>query len=72
MRRMEFTAKDLVRAAKRLGFARDRQTGSHAVYVRGTDRVVIPMHAGRAIKPKTLASILSDMGITVEQLREML
>jgi hypothetical protein len=30
------------------------------------------MHAGRAIRPKTLAGILEDMGITVDQLRELL
>jgi len=66
------TARDLVRAATRLGFVLDRQKGSHAVYVRGTRRVVIPMHAGREIKPKTLASILDDMGITAEQLPQVL
>ena len=60
-----------MRAAKQLGFVRDRQTGSHAVFVRGKDRVVIPVHAGRAIKPKTLASILSGMGITLEELHTM-
>ena len=42
---MVVTAKELVRAATRLGFVLDRQKGSHAVYVRGTDRAVIPMHA---------------------------
>ena len=68
---MEVRARDLVRAAKRLGFVLDRQKGSHAVYVRGRDRVVIPMHAGRAIKAKTLASILSEMGITAAEVREL-
>lgn len=68
---MEVTARDLVRAAKHLGFVLDRQKGSHAVYVRGRDRVVIPMHASRAIKAKTLASILSEMGITAAEVREL-
>jgi predicted RNA binding protein YcfA (HicA-like mRNA interferase family) len=67
-------AKDLARIARKLGFELDRQKGSHAVFHRATDRarIVIPMHAGRAIRPKTLAGVLEDMGITVDQLRELL
>jgi predicted RNA binding protein YcfA (HicA-like mRNA interferase family) len=48
----------------KLGFQFDRQKGSHAVYYRESDsaRLVIPMHTGIALKPKTLAGIVSDMG----------
>lgn len=67
-------AKHLVRVARKLGFAFDRQKGSHAVFLRELDqaRVVIPMHSGRTIRPKTLAGILDDMEITAEQLRDLL
>jgi predicted RNA binding protein YcfA (HicA-like mRNA interferase family) len=67
-------AKDLARVARKLGFELDRHKGSHAVFRRATDRarVVIPMHAGRPLRPKTLAGIIDDMKITVEQLRELL
>jgi predicted RNA binding protein YcfA (HicA-like mRNA interferase family) len=67
-------AQDLARIARKLGFELDRQKGSHAVFRRNEDRsrVVIPMHSGRVIRPKTLAGILEDMGITVDQLRELL
>ncbi|HEX9592533.1 MAG TPA: type II toxin-antitoxin system HicA family toxin [bacterium] len=43
--------------AKRLGFELRRQKGSHAIYLRAADkrRVVIPVHAGKMIKPKSLA-----------------
>ena len=58
--------------ATRLGFILDRQKGSHAVCVRGSERVVIPMHAGRDIKPKTLAGIMDDLGITEDQFREII
>ena len=42
------TAKQDARIAERLGFALRRQRGSHAIYVRASDRarVVIPMHSG--------------------------
>jgi predicted RNA binding protein YcfA (HicA-like mRNA interferase family) len=67
-------AKDLARVARKLGFELDRQKGSHAVFRRAADRarVVIPMHAGRALRPKTMAGILDDLGITADQLRELL
>jgi predicted RNA binding protein YcfA (HicA-like mRNA interferase family) len=67
-------AKDLAKVARKLGFELDRQKSSHAVFRRETDRarIVIPMHTGRAIRLKTLAGILEDMGITADQLRELL
>jgi len=67
-------AKDLVRVARKLGFELDHQKGSHSVFRRAADRarVVIPMHVGRSIRPKTLAGILEDLGINIEQLRELL
>lgn len=67
-------AKDLIRVAKQLGFELDRQKGSHAVFYRPSDkaRVVIPVHAGRDIKPKTLHGIIDDMRITSEKFKELL
>ncbi|MBI2843778.1 MAG: type II toxin-antitoxin system HicA family toxin [Armatimonadetes bacterium] len=68
------TAKEVVSVAANLGFRLDRQKGSHAVFVRGRDklRVVIPMHAGKTLKPKTLAGIIRDLGLTVEEFVELL
>ena len=70
----QIKAKDVVRVAKQLGFELDRQKGSHAVYYRASDkaRVVIPMHAGVDIKPKTLHGIIDDMRITPEKFKELL
>ena len=70
----QINAKDLVRVAKQLGFELDRQKGSYAVFYRDSDkaRVVIPMHAGVDIKPKTLHGIIDDMRITPEKLKELL
>jgi len=44
------------------------------VFRRATDnaRIVIPLHAGRSIRPKTLTGILEDMKITADQLRDLL
>ena len=67
-------AREVIRVAEKLGFVLDRQKGSHAVYRRASDgaRVVIPVHAGKDLKPKTLAGIIEDLGLTVEQFHDML
>ena len=68
------TGKDLARVAGRPGFEFRRQKGSHAICVRSSDqrRVVIPMHSGRDLKPKTLRGIIEDLGISPEEFRQML
>jgi predicted RNA binding protein YcfA (HicA-like mRNA interferase family) len=65
--------KDLARVARKLGFVLDRQKGSHAVYLRGADRrrAVIPMH-NRDLKPGTLHGLVRDLGISAEELAELL
>jgi predicted RNA binding protein YcfA (HicA-like mRNA interferase family) len=64
---------DLARIAQRIGFVFDRQRGSHAIFLRAADRsrVVIPMH-NRDLKPGTLHGLLEDMGLTRDQLIELL
>ncbi|MGH7496051.1 MAG: type II toxin-antitoxin system HicA family toxin [bacterium] len=68
------TSSDLVRVARKLGFEKDRQKGSHAIYLRKTDeaRVVIPVYKGKSIKPKTLAGIIHDLGLTSQEFERML
>jgi predicted RNA binding protein YcfA (HicA-like mRNA interferase family) len=68
------TGKELARVAQKLGFEFRRQSGSHAIYVRASDqaRVVIPMHSGIAIKPKTLRGIIQDLKLTVAEFSELL
>ncbi|MBE0478923.1 type II toxin-antitoxin system HicA family toxin [Candidatus Aerophobetes bacterium] len=67
-------AKDVVHVATKLGFRFDRQSGSHAIYYRESDkkRIVIPVHSGRDIKRKTLSGIINDMGIKVEKFKKLL
>lgn len=52
-----------------MGFELRCQSGSHAIYVRPSDgrRVVIPMHSGRDLKPKTLRGIIEDLGVSDEE-----
>jgi predicted RNA binding protein YcfA (HicA-like mRNA interferase family) len=69
------TSREMVRVLTSLGFRLSRQAGtSHAVFVRDADkrRTVVPMHAARALKRRTVAAIMKDAGLDVEQLRRLL
>ena len=54
------TSSDLIRVARKLGFEKDRQKESPAVYFRQSDgsRVVIPIHKGKPIKPRRYPELL--------------
>lgn len=68
------SAREVIRVAKPLGFTFDRQKGSHAVYLRASDkrRLVIPVHKGRDIRPGTLRGLIDDMGVSAEEFVTML
>lgn len=67
-------AREIVKIAFKIGFEFDRQSGSHAVYYRKSDkrRIVVPIHPGKGIKPKTLYGIIRDMGLEPDEFKEML
>jgi predicted RNA binding protein YcfA (HicA-like mRNA interferase family) len=60
-------AKDFIKVIKKLGFYLDRQKGNHAIYKdsRG-NRVVVPLHPGKDIKPGTLMGMIEDIGLDKE------
>jgi predicted RNA binding protein YcfA (HicA-like mRNA interferase family) len=68
------TAAEVVRALHRDGWSRSRQVGSHLVlrHPNRPSKVVVPMHAGETLAPKTLQTILDQAGLTVDALRELL
>jgi len=66
----DLSGDEVGRALKRLGFQFVRQTGSHGHYTKDGLHPCVPMH--KALKPKTLQSILKQANITVEQLLEEL
>jgi predicted RNA binding protein YcfA (HicA-like mRNA interferase family) len=55
---------EVVRALERLGFAVARQRGSHIVLRRGSTGCVVPNH--RELKTGTLAGVLKQAGVSVE------
>jgi len=64
------SGQDLIAALEKLGFERVRQRGSHVVLKRQGHGTVVPLH--REIKTGTLAGILRQAGVSVENLIEAL
>lgn len=56
---------EIVRALERLGFAKQRQTGSHVVLRRGPKGCVVPLHA--EVKVGTLAGVLRQAEVSAEE-----
>jgi predicted RNA binding protein YcfA (HicA-like mRNA interferase family) len=61
----------VIRALLRNGFVIDYTTGSHYVLIREKLRVTIPYH-NRDLKRGTLASIIAQAGLTVEEFVDLL
>ena len=68
------TGRELVRALGKHGWVVVVQKGSHAQlkHPSRSGRVTVPLHAGETIGPGLLRSILSQAGVTVEELRTVL
>lgn len=68
------TARKVIKALKKFGFAEDRQKGSHLILINLTTgkRVVVPVHPGKTIKKPLLKSIIEDdAGLKVEDFLEV-
>ncbi|MCM0593887.1 MAG: type II toxin-antitoxin system HicA family toxin [Gloeotrichia echinulata DEX184] len=66
-------AKEFIKVIVDLGFYLDRQKGSHAIYKDSHGkRVVVPIHAGKDLKPGTLMGMIQDIGIDKETFFELL
>jgi len=69
---MPARAKELMRAAEKLGFARTRQKGSHARWQHPDGRATtIPVHPGTEIGGWLYREILKQLGITEEEFRKL-
>ena len=68
------TAKELIRALKKLGFYEARTRGSHVILVNadGRRKVSVPFHSGKLVPLGTLRGILEDAEVTPEMLRGVL
>ncbi len=70
----ELTAAQVITALRRDGWYEARQLGSHRVFRHDTKpgHVSVPVHPGRALKTGTLRGILTQAGLTPDELRGLL
>jgi len=64
------SGKQVIKALEYLGYEKKRQRGSHVVMRKGDKGCVVPLH--KALKAGTLAGIIRQSGLTVEELLEAL
>ena len=66
-----FSGNQIVKALRRIGFVVDHQRGSH-IFLYNLEKnisVIIPQH--KEIKKGTLHSIIKKVGITIDELKEL-
>ncbi len=56
------TAASAERKLLRVGFVWLRSKGSHRIYFRDGQRVVIPFHGGKSLHPKIVKEVLEAVG----------
>ncbi len=68
------TGDEALRALRKAGWREVRRRGSHVMlrHESRPGRVVVPLHAGAILKPKTLVSILEQAGIDADQFKGLL
>lgn len=67
------TAKQMVSVLVQCGFARTRQSGSHAIYRNAAGlRATVPIHSSAILHPKIVKTILKDADISPSDLKKML
>lgn len=66
------TARDFQSVARKLGFSRTRQTGSHERWNHTDGRAVtIPLHGGREIGPPLFFKILRQLNVRLEEFQKL-
>ena len=65
-------ADEVIQVLEKLGFARIRQSGSHAVY-RHTDGrwTTVPVHRGKDLGRGILRKMLKDVGLSTEEFQRL-
>ena len=61
----------VIRALERHGFSVHHTSGSHYILKKDKLRVTVPYH-NKDLKPRTLASIIEQAGLTIEELLDLL
>ncbi len=68
------TTREVIKVAKKLGYYKDRQKGSHATFRHQETghSVTIPIHKGKTLDKGLLHSIIHDLELTDEEFLKLL
>jgi len=67
------TAGEIIRVLEQRGFVLSRSSGSHHIYRNAAGkRATVPVHAGKTLHPKVLQSILRDVDVPPDELKQEL
>ncbi len=55
------TAAEAEALLQKAGFTLLRSKGSHRIYAKGSQRVILPFHAGRILHPKLVKQVLVSL-----------
>jgi predicted RNA binding protein YcfA (HicA-like mRNA interferase family) len=59
----KLTAEDAERLLLKAGFSLLRTKGSHHIYSKNNQRIVLPFHAGKILHPKIIKQVLDAVGL---------
>ena len=66
------TAREFRKVARKLGFTKSRQTGSHERWNHPDGRAVtIPIHGGKEIGPPLFQKILRQLGVSLGEFQKL-
>ncbi len=57
----KITAQQAASMLLRAGFVHIRSKGSHRIYVKSNQRVIIPFHTGKTLHPKIVKQVLEAL-----------
>ena len=67
-----FSGRQLIKGLRRIGFVVDHQRGSH-IFLHNLDKnisIIVPLH--KELKKGTLNNILKKVGITTDELKDLI
>ena len=65
------TPKKLIKILVNLGFILYRQTGSHQIFVKDNQQVIVPYH-NRDLKKGTLIQIIKGTGLSIGEFKKLI
>jgi len=55
------TAQEAEKLLLKAGFKMIRSKGSHRIYMKGDNRIIVPFHPGRILHPKVVKQVLESI-----------